>query len=386
VRRAAVVGSLRRRRETVGGIDLLAASEAPGELLDRLARAGALLERGPASVAIRLASGMRVDLRVAPEASFGVALHRYTGTAEHVRAVRDLARRRGTPIEDGARLPSEEDVFARAGLPAIPPELREASGEIEAATRGGLPRLLDPAEIRGDVHLHPTATDGTATIEEMAEAAAARGLGYVAITDHSRALAMARGLDEEGLRRHAAAVRAADRGLGGRIRIFTGVEVDILRDGALDLARDCLAEVDVVIGSVHSHFQLPPAEMTARLVRAIESGSIDVLGHPTGRILLRRDPYPYDVERVLASAASHGVALESSATPDRLDLSAEHCRLAKRLGVKLVVSTDAHAPSHLDFMRFGVANARRGWIEAQDVVNTREADDFLWLLHDGHRT
>ena len=233
--------------------------------------------------------------------------------------------------------------------------------------------------------MHTSVTDGTATIEEMALAAAERGRRYVAITDHSKALAMARGLDEERLRAHAARVAQAGTELRGKVRIFTGVEVDILKGGELDLAADALRELDVVVGSIHSHFNLSREEMTERVLRAIGSRAIDILGHPTGRILLRRDPYSLDMERVLKAARENGVALEASAFPDRLDLSDTHCRMAKEMGVKVVINTDSHATFHLDLLRFGVDTARRGWLTAGDVLNTRGPDEFLELLHQGHR-
>lgn len=398
--RCEVAGSLRRRRETVGNLDLLVSSDEPEAVFERFGRAGLPLARAAGEASIRLSSGIRADLRVVPDLVFGAAFRHFTGSRNHNLALETLAAGRGLTIhEHGLVRPArpgdtsvqvqglskEEEAFDALGITWIPPELREDRGEVQAALAGRLPRLIELEEIRGDVHMHTTATDGTASIEEMAEAAASRGHGYIAITDHSRALAMARGLDEAALRRQAASVALAQRTLGDRIRIFSGVEVDILQDGRLDLSREALAEVDVVIGSVHSHFQLPRDQMTARVVRAIESGCIDILGHPTGRKLLRRDAYALDLERVLQAAAERGVALEVSATPDRLDLSDDHCRMAKQLGVKLAINTDAHAPSQLDFMRFGVANARRGWLEAADVVNTREADEFSRLLHDGHR-
>jgi DNA polymerase (family 10) len=399
VQRVEPAGSYRRRRETIGDLDILAACDEPALAMDRFARAGEVIMRGDTKCSIRLSSGAQADLRIVPDESFGAALHYFTGSKAHNVAVRTLAVRKGLTINEygvfealpdgtqGRRVSGEkeEDVFAALGLPWIPPELREDRGEIAAAAEGHLPRLLELQDIQGDVHMHTTTTDGSASVEEMALAAAERGRKYIAITDHSKALAMARGLDEERLRSHAAAIDAVDRSLRGRIRVFKGIEVDILRDGALDLAAESLRELDVVIGSVHSIFHLPREEMTARVVRAIESGLIDIVAHPTGRLLLRRDPYPLDMEKVLAAARARGVAMEASAFPDRLDLSDVHCRMARDMGVKVVINTDSHAPAHLELMRFGVANARRGWLEAKDVLNTRGPDEFLRLLHDGHR-
>jgi DNA polymerase (family 10) len=399
VRRAEAAGSYRRRRETVGDIDILASCDDPGPLMDRFCRAGELIAHGDTKCSIRLASGLQADLRIVPEESFGAALHYFTGSKAHNVAIRTMAVRKGLTVNEygvfaaladgspGRRLSGarEEDVFAAVGLPWIPPEIREDRGEIQAAAEGRLPRLLELSDLQGDVHMHTTESDGTASIAEMAEAAAERGRRYIAITEHSKALAMTRGLDEERLRVHSAAIAAADRALAGRIRVFRGIEVDILKDGELDLAADALRELDVVVASVHSHFALSREEMTQRLVRAIESGVIDLIGHPTGRIILKRDPYPFDMEKVMRAAKARGVAFETSASPDRLDLSDVHLRMARDLGVKVVMNTDAHAPSHLDFLRYGVGNARRGWLEAADVLNTRGPDEFLKALHDGHR-
>ena len=399
VQRLEVAGSLRRRRETIGDLDILVACDNSSAIMDRFAAAGEVIAKGDTKCSIRLSTGLQTDLRVVPLTSFGAALHYFTGSKLHNVAVRTMGVRRGLTINEygvyrineegqpGERLggDEEEDIFEAIGLPWIAPELRENHGEIEAASQGTLPAILETRAIRGDVHMHTTETDGSNSIEEMALAALERGLEYIAITDHSKALAMARGLDEERLGQHARAIRAVDKKLTGKIRVFCGIEVDILKTGELDLAHGALAELDVVVGSVHSHFHLPADEMTARLVRAIESGFVDIVGHPTGRILTRRDPYAFEMETVLRAARTHGVAMEISATPDRLDLSDTHARMAKELGVKLVINTDAHATEHLDFLRHGVDNARRGWLESGDVLNTLAADAFLSALHEGHR-
>lgn len=399
VLRVEAAGSYRRRRDTVGDIDLLVACESAPPVMEHFARAGELIAHGGTKCSIRLTSGLQADLRIVPLESFGAALHYFTGSKAHNVAVRTLAVRKGLTIneygvfealEDGSpgrRIggEKEEDVFASVGLPWIPPEIREDRGEIEAGLAGRLPDLITLDDIQGDVHMHTTATDGKDTIEDMALSAVEHGRKYIAITDHSKALAMARGLDEARLAEHAAAVRAVDRAMEGKVRVFTGIECDILKDGALDLAPEALESVDVVIGSVHSHFGLSRDEMTARVVRAIESGLVDIIAHPTGRLLLRRDSYPLDMERVFKAARSRGVALEGSAFPDRLDLSDLHLRMARDHGVKVVISTDSHAARQLEVMRFGVGNARRAWLEAEHVLNTRGPEIFLRQLHDGHR-
>jgi len=399
VRRIEPAGSFRRGRETVGDLDILVSCKEPEPVMDRFCKAGEVVQRGETKCSIKIDRGFQVDLRIVPEESFGAALHYFTGSKAHNVAIRTLGVRKGLTIneygvyragKDGApgdRIGGEreEDVFSALGLSWIPPELRENRGEIEAATGAGLPGLIEERDLLGDVHMHTTATDGTASIQEMALAAAALGRRYVAITDHSKALAMTGGLNEDQLRIQIDRIAAANIELRGKIRILSGIEVDILRDGELDLSHQVLRELDVVVGSVHSHFNLPGEEMTARVVKAIESGCMDIFGHPSGRILLRRDPYSLDMQKVFQAAREHGVAMELSAYPDRLDLTDVHCRMAKEMGVQVVISTDAHTTTHLQLLRFGVTAARRGWLEPGDVLNTRDADEFLSLLHEGHR-
>jgi DNA polymerase (family 10) len=275
---------------------------------------------------------------------------------------------------------TEEGIYRALGLPWIPPELRENTGEIEAAEQGKLPELVELRHIRGDLHMHTTETDGRATLEEMAEAARERGYEYIAITDHSKSLAMANGLDEKRAVEFARRVRDINRaGLG--IRVFSGLECDILKDGEMDLANDALAELDLVIGSVHSHMNLESGEMTDRLMRALECPHLRILGHPTGRMLLHRDPYPFDFERVAAEAVRRGVWLEINASPERLDLHGTLIRTARAKGAKFTISTDAHHPKHLGSMRYGVVTARRGWLGPNDILNTRGADDFARAIH-----
>jgi DNA polymerase (family 10) len=276
---------------------------------------------------------------------------------------------------------TEEGVYRGLGLPWIPPELRENCGEIEAAAEGRLPELVELAQIRGDLHMHTTETDGRAPLDEMAEAARARGYEYIAITDHSKALAMANGLDEKRVVAFARQVREINRdGMFSGLRIFSGIECDILKDGSLDLANDALAELDLVIASVHSHMNMEAAEMTGRLLRALECPHVRILGHPTGRLLLHRDPFPFDFDRVAAEAVRRGVWLEINASPERLDLHGALIRNAQAKGARFAISTDAHHPKQLDYMRYGVVTARRGWLGPNDILNTLPAGRFAAAL------
>ena len=270
---------------------------------------------------------------------------------------------------------SEEEIYAALALDYIPPEMRENQGEIEAASQHKLPQLITQEDLQGDVHMHTIETDGRNTIEEMAAAARERGYKYMAITDHSKNLAFANGLDDERALKHIERIRAANEAING-IRIFAGVEVDILADGSLDLSDSVLAQMDLVIASVHSHFNQPAEEMTARLLRAIENPNVSLIGNPTGSILLRRDSYPFDMEKVLQAAARHKVAMELNAYPDRLDLCDRHLRQANQLGVKIVINTDSHHTTHMEKIRFGVLQARRAWLTPADVLNTLPADEF----------
>lgn len=397
VERVEPAGSLRRRRETVGDLDILCICSEPEPVMDRFAREGeGVIGRGSTKCSIRMPKGLNVDLRILPRESFGAALHYFTGSKAHNVALRTLAQKRGLTVSEygvfeagseerkgGER---EEDVFAAVGLAWVPPELRENTGEIEAAREGRLPTLIEVGDLAGDLHMHTSYTDGATSVRAMAEAALERGRSYIAFTDHSKALAMTGGLDEERLREQGEEIRSVQEEIGGGIRLLRGIEVDILRDGSLDLAEDALGELDVVVGSIHSHFELPREEMTSRILKALQSGVVDILGHPTGRILRRREPYPFDLEAVLGEAARLGVAMEISASPYRLDLSDHNCRLASKLGVKLVISTDAHRPAELDLLGYGIDVARRGWLEKGDVLNTiRDPGAFVAALHEGHR-
>jgi DNA polymerase (family 10) len=314
----------------------------------------------------------------------------FTGSKDHNVAIRTRAVRMGLKlseyglyrVEDERKVAGETEsgVYEAMGLPWIAPELRENCGEIEAALEGRLPELVELKDLRGDLHMHTTETDGRATLEEMAEAARERGYQYIAITDHSKALAMANGLDEARVVAFAKQVRELNRDGRAPLRLFSGLECDILKDGAMDLAHDALAELDLVIGSVHSHMNMEAAEMTDRLLRALECPQLRILGHPTGRILLHRDAFPFDFDRVVAEAVRRGVWLEINASPERLDLNGTLVRAAKAKGARFTISTDAHHPQHLASMRYGVAMARRGWLSASDILNTLPAGRFAAAL------
>jgi DNA polymerase (family 10) len=382
-------GSLRRGKETVGDLDLLVTGTGAAGALDTFVahpKVHEVLGKGPNKASVKYSlEGVQVDVRALPAENYGAALQYFTGSKDHNVALRSRAQRMGMTlneyglarVEGGERLASatEEEIYAALGLDWIPPELRENSGEIEAAAEHRLPRLIEQPHIRGDLHMHTTESDGRVSLEEMAEAARARGLEYIAITDHSKALAMANGLDEKRAVAFAHHVRGMDQsGLG--LRVFSGIECDIRRDGEMDLENDALAELDWVIGSVHSYMNLESAEMTDRLLRALECPHLRVLGHPTGRILLHREPFPFDFEAIAAEAARRNVHLEINASPERLDLSGPLIRAAKAKGCKFVISTDAHHPKHLANMGYGIRMARRGWLEPGDVVNTLPAGEF----------
>jgi DNA polymerase (family 10) len=375
-----VAGSYRRRAETVGDVDILVASTDPQSAADAFLGCRdvkQVLARGETRCSVRLRSGLQVDLRIVPRGSYGSALHYFTGSKSHNIAIRTLGVRRHLKINEygvfrGSKQiggGTEADVFEAVGLPWIPPELRENRGEIDAARAGRLPRLVEVGDIRGDLQMHTDATDGKNTLAEMAEACAERGYDYIAITDHSKAVRVAGGLTAAEFRRQARAIDALRRRLSKPF-VLKGAEVDILDDGSLDLDDDLLAELDLVVVSVHSRFNMPQAEMTRRIVRALQHPRAHILGHPTGRLIGKREPYPVDMTEVIKAARDRGVLLEINAQPDRLDLNDLHIQMAREAGVKLVVSTDAHRVQELEYLRYGVDQARRGWCEAKDVANT----------------
>ena len=385
------VGSLRRGCETCGDLDILAAG-APTSLMEtfigyRLVER--VLARGETKSSVLLRGGFQADLRLVARDSLGAGQQYFTGSKAHNIALRDRAVQHGLKlneyglfrIDDDVKIAgeTEEGIYESLGLAFVPPELRENRGEIAAAEARTLPRLVQWQDLRGDLHMHTTATDGRADVETMALAARASGLEYIGITDHSQALAMANGLDEVRALAHARAIRALNDRLDG-ITLLAGIECDIRPDGTMDLADDCLAQLDFVIASVHSAFSQDAAQMTDRLLRAIACPWVDVLGHPTGRLILKRQPYGFDIEQVFAAAARTGVALEINSQVHRLDLDDTHARLARDRGVKLVIDSDAHSPAALGVLRWGALVARRGWIEPQHVLNTKPVAEFRAAL------
>lgn len=387
----AIAGSIRRRRETVGDADLLAVARNSARVMKAFCEAPdvvAVLGRGTTRSSVRLASGLHVDLRVVPAKSFGAALLYFTGSKAHNVALRQLAIKQGLKLNEyglfrGDRAiagATEASCYEALGLAWIPPELREDRGEVEAAREGTLPRLIEHGALRGDLQIQTDWTDGADSIEAMARAALALGLEYIAITDHTRGLAMTRGCDAEKLRRQRAAIAEVNARVPG-IRVLCGAEVNIDRSGDLDLDDTTLAALDFVGIAVHSHFHLAREEQTRRIVRAMQHPFADVLFHPTGRILLRREAYDVDMDAIIATARTTGMALELDAMPNRLDLCDEHLRKAVAAGVPIVIDSDAHAVAHLGFAdRYGIAQARRGWVRAEDVLNTRPVDAFLTTL------
>jgi DNA polymerase (family 10) len=388
-------GSLRRGRETVGDLDLLVTGPAcepevvaaAVEHVATLPVIEKLMARGQNKVSFTVSNNFQVDVRLLPRTSYGAALQYFTGSKMHSIALRQRALKRGMTLseyalarlEDDSIVASarEADIYHALDLDYIPPELRENLGEIEAAAAsfsgaatGVLPKLITRDDIRGDLHMHTNASDGRDTIRQMAEAALARGLKYIAITDHSKNLAMTNGLDDARALAHVKRIREVDKEMKGRIRVLPGIEVDILADGTLDLEDATLAEMDIVVASVHTHFNQTSEEMTARVLRAIENPHVRILGHPTGRLVLKREPFAIDIEQVLQRAAALGVAVEHNAAPARADLNDVNLRRARELGCKIVVDTDAHATEELDQMRYGILQLRRAWLAAGDVLNT----------------
>jgi DNA polymerase (family X) len=394
-------GSLRRGRETVGDLDILVtgpactSEEGRQKAIAYVAQFPPLMDviaRGDNKISFHLRSGMQVDVRLLPPESFGAAMQYFTGSKAHNVSLRQRALKMGYTLNEYSLATlegekpvagkTEEEIYARLNLDYIPPELRENLGEIDAAEKHTLPTLITQEDIQGDVHMHTVETDGRNTIEEMAEAAKARGYKYMAITDHSKNLAFANGLDDKRAVEHIARIREAGKKIDG-ITIFAGIEVDILADGDLDLSDDVLAQMDLVIASVHSVFNQDSAKMTERLLKAVENPNTSIIGHPTGRIQLRREAYAFDMTAVLTAAAKHKVAMELNSYPDRLDLNDVHLRQAKQQGVKIVINTDSHHTSHMEKIRYGILQARRAWLTKGDVLNTLPAQKFAKAMKHG---
>ena len=388
--RVVVAGSYRRRRDTVGDLDIVVTTADGATVGNRLTgyeNVAQVLAHGPTRTTVVLRSGLQVDVRAVPEQSYGAALLYFTGSQAHNIALRGLAVHRGWKLNEyglfsGRRRIAgltEEEIYRKLGLEFIPPELREDRGEIALAAINKLPRLVTQADICGDLHVHSDWTDGTASIEAMAQAAQARGYEYIALTDHSRRVTMAHGLDPARLSRQA---REIDR-LNGHLRgltILKGIELDILKDGRLDLPDATLAKLDIVVAAVHSYFDLPREAQTERVIRAMHNRHVSIIAHPTGRLIGEREPYDIDMERIIAAARELGCYLEINAQPDRLDLNDVYVHAAKQAGVTLAISTDAHSVDAYECMRFGLDQARRGWLTADDVINTRSLADLRRLL------
>jgi DNA polymerase (family 10) len=394
-------GSLRRGRDTVGDLDILVtgpactSEEGRQKAIAYVAQYPPLMDviaSGDNKISFHLRGGMQVDVRLLPPESFGAAMQYFTGSKAHNVALRQRALKMGYTLNeyslavlDGGTPvagKTEEEIYAKLNLDYIPPEMRENLGELDLARDHALPRLITQGDLQGDVHMHTVETDGRNTIEEMAEAAKARGYKYMAITDHSKNLAFANGLDDTRAVAHIQRIREAGKQIEG-ITIFAGIEVDILADGNLDLSDDVLAQMDIVIASVHSVFNQEPAKMTDRLLQAVENPNTSIIGHPTGRIQLRRDAYPFNMHTVLAAAAKQKVAMELNSYPDRLDLNDVHLRQAKQQGVKIVINTDSHHTSHMEKIRYGVLQARRAWLTKDDVLNSLPAPKFAKAMKHG---
>lgn len=391
-----MAGSVRRGRETIGDLDLLATSETAASVCEAFAEGKEVVVAGDTKVSVRMPPGIDVDLRVVPQGSYGAALMYFTGSKQHNIGLRERAQQMGLTLNEyglfqeteGERGKleageTEEDVYEALDLAWVPPELREARGEIEAAEQGELPRLIELSDIRCDLHMHTVGSDGQDTVAQMVEACRARGYSHLGITDHSPALSVAGGQTGEALRAQIEAIAELNQRLADESAQFTvlaGIEADILGEGRLDIPEGLFEKLDFVIGAIHQGFSSDADKMTARIIGALETGHVDIFAHPTGRLLLEREAYGIHIEEVIEAAVEYAVALEINAHPQRLDLSDVHARLAKDRGVKLSINTDAHDASHLEFMQYGVVTARRGWVEAGDVINTWALKELkAWL-------
>jgi len=390
IEQVVVAGSIRRRRETVGDADILAISRKPEKVMDFFVSMPEVMHvhgKGPTKTMVKLKNGMDMDLRVVERESFGAALCYFTGSKDHNVVLRRIAQDRDLKLNEyglfrGSKRiagKTEEEIYKALGLSFVPPEMRENQGEIEAAKNGALPELVGYQDLRGDLQTQTTWTDGANSIEEMAGEAKNLGLEYIAITDHTKSLAMTGGSDEKKLLQQMAAIDKVNESLKG-FRILKGAEVNINKDGTLDIEDEVLAQLDDVGIAVHSHFNLPRREMTQRIVRAMRNPHADILFHPTGRVIQKREPYDVDMDTVMKNAKETGTVLEVDAYPERLDLKDEYIRKAVEAGVKLVIDSDAHSINHIRFLEFGIAQARRGWAEKKDIINTQPLKEFLRCL------
>jgi DNA polymerase (family 10) len=390
VKEITVAGSYRRRKETVGDLDILVTCKKGSSVMDRFADyedVKKVVSKGTTRSTIVLRSGLHVDLRVLPQVSYGAALHYFTGSKAHNIAVRKLGVKKNLKINEygvfrGKKRiagKTEKEVYDEVDLPYIEPELRENWGEVEAAQKGRLPHLVVLEDLRGDLHAHTKETDGHASLEEMADAAKERGYDYLAITEHSKKVTVARGMDPKRLAKQIKEIDRLNEKLKGVV-LLKGIELDILKDGSLDLPDNILKELDLTVCSVHYNRNLPREKMTERVIRAMDNPYFNIFAHPTGRLINERGPYELDLERIMEAAKERGCFMEINAHPDRLDLADRHCKMAKDMGLKLAISTDAHSIANLDFIRYGVDQARRGWLEPDDVINTKSLKDLKKLL------
>ncbi len=391
VEKIVIAGSVRRWKETIGDIDILIISKNPKPVMDFFVNLPEVINvyaHGETKSAVKLKNGIDVDLRVVPPESFGAALNYFTGSKEHNIALREIAIKKGYKLNEYGLFngkkqiagKTEEEIYKKLGLDYIEPELRENTGEIEAAQKGRLPKIVGYKDIRGDLQIQTNWTDGANSIQEMAKEAKKLGYEYIAITDHTKSLAMTGGSDEKKLLRQMAEIDKLNKQFGGKPKILKGAEVNILKDGTLDIKDEVLSKLDIVGIAVHSHFNMSRKEMTERIKKAMSNPHVDILFHPTGRIIQKREAYEVDIEEILKHAKKTKTVVEIDAYPDRLDLKDEHIRKAVELGVKLVIDTDAHATSHLHYMELGIAQARRGWAEKNDIINTKPLAEMLKLL------
>ncbi|MBS7268799.1 MAG: DNA polymerase/3'-5' exonuclease PolX [Candidatus Freyarchaeota archaeon] len=389
-KRVVVSGSVRRMKETIGDADFLVISDNPKRVMDffvSMPEVVNIIGKGETKSSVKLKTGMDVDVRVVPEESFGAALQYFTGSKDHNVALRRIAQEKGWKLSEYGLFEgekqiagrTEEEIYKKLGLQWIPPELRENTGEIDAARKNKLPKLVDYQDLRGDLQVHSNWTDGVNTIREMAEEAKKLGLEYIVISDHSKSLAMTGGLDEKMLLKQGEEIDALNEQISG-IRILKGVELNILKDGSLDISDETLEELDVVSAGIHSQFKQSREEMTRRVLKAIENPNLDILCHPTTREIQKRDPVPLDMDKIIEAAKDNGTILDIDSYPDRLDLKDEYIRKAVEVGAKLGISSDAHSKPHLHYLELGIAQARRGWATAKDIVNTRKVEEFLKMV------